>query len=235
MESDGIYHRQAPKRSMWREIFVTSETVRFFKIIINNHHNNRHNNHQFISFLELFYRPQRKFGAYVIPSVWGWLCSLYHRSHDWGVCIVGGGLFCFQGDLTPGGSAFKGVELWDMVNKRALRIPLECILVQYMRLKVKCNIPTKESASKSFVGSSIHIKSPSLSLTESYSFLKLIWWLVFMSKTLVLILSYFPIVLIITDRNEVLAKVIFSHSVHTGAGGALIWGGVCSNFLGGVL
>ena len=56
-----------------------------------------------------------------------WLPSMHHRSHDRGVCI--------QGGLHPGGVGHTPLEihgiLRDTVNKRAVLILLECILVQY--------------------------------------------------------------------------------------------------------
>ena len=73
----------------------------------------------------------------------GWLPSMHHRSHDWGICIQEGlhpgGLHPaggIRGSLHPAGGG--GVQtshigrpgiLQDMVNKRAVRILLECILV----------------------------------------------------------------------------------------------------------
>ena len=70
----------------------------------------------------------------------GWLLRMHHRSHDQGVCI--------QGGLPPAGSATVGIDrppvlagggwadppedteiLQDTVNKRVVRILLECILV----------------------------------------------------------------------------------------------------------
>ena len=78
--------------------------------------------HSFIS--KDFYRPQTKFGqGNIFTGVslsGGWLTSMLHRSHDWGVCLLGsasrGGGICIQGDegLHPGGWAVppSHVCLW---------------------------------------------------------------------------------------------------------------------------
>ena len=68
--------------------------------------------HSFIS--QDFYRPQTKFGqGNIFTGVslsGGWLTSMLHRSHDWGVCLLG---VCIQGGrgLHPGGrgSASRGL------------------------------------------------------------------------------------------------------------------------------
>ena len=65
----------------------------------------------------------------------GWFAGMHHRSHDQGGLPPGG---LHQEGLPPGwGSTYRGCAdppdihgiLWDMVNKRAVRILLECILV----------------------------------------------------------------------------------------------------------
>ena len=110
-----------------------------------------------------FYRPQTKFGqgniftGVSLSRGGGWLTSMYHRSHDWGVCLRGGGSaskgegsasrgtrVCIQGvgQYPPMSAYGRGVRqtpsspppkihgiLQDTVNKRAIRILLECILV----------------------------------------------------------------------------------------------------------
>ena len=73
----------------------------------------------------------------------GWLPSIHHRSHDQGGLHLGGlppwGICIQEGGLIPRGSASRGVgqtplpqrhmRLWDMANKWAVCILLECILV----------------------------------------------------------------------------------------------------------
>ena len=68
----------------------------------------------------------------------GWLHSMHHRSHDRGFCIqegsIYGGMVRIQGSLHEGGVCI-GVGgcadplPWYTVNKRVVRILLECILV----------------------------------------------------------------------------------------------------------
>ena len=72
-----------------------------------------------------------------------WLPSMHHRSHDQGVCLWGVCLWeiclwgvCIQGDLHPGWAdsppppEIHGI-LQDTVNKRVVRILLECINVKF--------------------------------------------------------------------------------------------------------
>ena len=54
-----------------------------------------------------------------------WLPSMHHRSHDWGVCIWGERV-CLQGGL-GGNPPPPPPEL----GKRAVRIVLECFVVEY--------------------------------------------------------------------------------------------------------
>ena len=85
----------------------------------------------------------------------GWLPSMHHRSHDQGVCIQVGGSTSKR-CVHPGGglhswgfASREGVgrspsprALQDMVNKRAERILLECILVVYnfaFKFRIKIN------------------------------------------------------------------------------------------------
>ena len=75
----------------------------------------------------------------VILFTGGWLPSMHHMSHVQGVCIVG---VWIQGDQTHKSAYRRGWAdpplpkihgiLWDTVNKRAVRILLECILVFMM-------------------------------------------------------------------------------------------------------
>ena len=53
-----------------------------------------------------------------------WLPSMHHRSHNWGVCLQRGV------GQTP--TEINGI-LRDTVNKRVVRILLECILVTKKR------------------------------------------------------------------------------------------------------
>ena len=73
-----------------------------------------------------------------------WLPSMHHRSHDWGSATRG---VCLQGVLHPGGSTPRGFwgwgvgqippqDTWDTVNKQAVRILLECILVSNRSMDV---------------------------------------------------------------------------------------------------
>ena len=82
-----------------------------------------------------FYRPQTNVFTPVRHSVHrgGWLPTMHHRPHDkgQGVCIQGGSA-CMRGVYIWGvGEIPQEAILRDTVNKWAVRILLECILVYW--------------------------------------------------------------------------------------------------------
>ena len=96
--------------------------------------------------IQFFYRPQTKLREgnvlhLSVCSSGGWLPSMHHRSHDQDGLHRGGGV----GQIPLGLPTGEGIGqtppeiygiLWDTVNKRAVRILLECFPVPISFLTV---------------------------------------------------------------------------------------------------
>ena len=80
---------------------------------------------EYVFLFETCYRPQKKFTKVMFSQV--------------SVCPQGGicPIACWDTPPPWADTPVRSV-CWDMVNKRAVRIPLECILVQFNEFNDKC-------------------------------------------------------------------------------------------------